>query len=66
MFSDGADTTSSLRDKDVVDYARAVEATVYAIGFKGSGPGGSASGFLKKIASGDRGAVLQPRATSAT
>ena len=53
VFSDGADTTSSLRDQDVVDYARAVEATVYSIGFQGGGSGmfgGSAKGFLKKVA----------------
>ena len=60
VFSDGADTTSSLRDRDVVDYARAVEATVYAIGFKGSGPGGSASGFLKKVSSETGGQFFSP------
>jgi Ca-activated chloride channel homolog len=53
LFSDGADTTSSMRDQEVVDYARAVEATVYSIGFQGGGSGvfgGSAKGFLKKVA----------------
>jgi Ca-activated chloride channel homolog len=52
VFSDGADTTSSLRDQDVIDYARAVEATVYSIGFQGGSGvfGGSAKGFLKKVA----------------
>ena len=53
LFSDGADTTSSMRDQDVIDYARAVEATVYSIGFQGGGSGmfgGSAKGFLKKVA----------------
>jgi len=60
VFSDGADTTSSLRDKDVVDYARAVEATVYAIGFKGSGPGGSAKGFLKKVSKETGGQFFDP------
>ena len=60
VFSDGADTTSSLRDKDVVDYARAVEATVYAIGFKGSGPGGSAKGFLKKVSKETGGQFFSP------
>ena len=40
VFSDGADTTSSMEDREVVDYARAVEATVYSIGFKGSGHDG--------------------------
>jgi len=51
VFSDGADTTSDLQERDVIDYARAVEATVYAVGIK-AGPGfrgGSPKGFLKKI-----------------
>lgn len=48
VFSDGADTTSALDATTVVDYARAVEATVYAIGF--SGTHGSARGFLSRIA----------------
>jgi Ca-activated chloride channel family protein len=60
VFSDGADTTSTLRDRDVVDYARAVEATVYCIGFKGSGPSGSPRGFLKKIASETGGQFFSP------
>jgi len=60
VFSDGADTTSTLRDREVVDYARAVEATVYAIGFKGSGPGGSPRGFLKKISSETGGQFFAP------
>ncbi len=60
VFSDGADTTSSMRDREVVDYARAVEATVYCIGFKGSGRGGSARGFLKKIASETGGQFFSP------
>jgi VWFA-related protein len=51
VFSDGADTTSSTEDKAVVDFARAVEATVYCIGFKGAGSfGGSPRGFLRKVA----------------
>ncbi len=53
VFSDGADTTSQMKEQEVVDYARAVEATVYSIGFTGSGGGmfgGSAKGFLKKVA----------------
>jgi Ca-activated chloride channel family protein len=60
VFSDGADTTSTLRDRDVVDYARAVEATVYCIGFRGAGPGGSPTGFLKKIASETGGQFFSP------
>lgn len=50
VFSDGADTTSSLREQDAVDYARSVEATVYSVGIPGGGPGGSAHGFLKRVA----------------
>jgi VWFA-related protein len=52
VFSDGDDTTSDLKDHDAIDYARAVEATVYCVGIKaGSGfGGGSPKGFLKKIA----------------
>jgi Ca-activated chloride channel family protein len=60
VFSDGADTTSTLRDRDVVDYARAVEATVYCIGFKGAGPGGSPKGFLKKISKETGGQFFSP------
>ena len=52
VFSDGDDTTSSIKESDVIDIARSVEATVYAIGIQGGGPGGGApKGFLKKIAS---------------
>jgi len=60
VFSDGADTTSSLPDDEVVDYARAVEATVYCIGFEGTGPGGSPRGFLKKIAGETGGQFFSP------
>jgi VWFA-related protein len=56
VFSDGADTTSQLQDKDVVDYARAVEATVYSIGFKGPG----SRGFLHRIASETGGQYFSP------
>jgi Ca-activated chloride channel family protein len=52
IFSDGADTTSTLPEKDVVGYARAVEATVYCVGIHG-GEGlfaRSPKGFLKKLA----------------
>jgi Ca-activated chloride channel family protein len=58
VFTDGADTTSTLTDREVVDYARAVEATVYSIGF--SGGGGSPRGFLKKIASETGGQFFAP------
>ncbi len=51
VFSDGDDTTSTLQERDVVDYARAIEASVYAIGIQGGGrSGGAPRGFLKKIA----------------
>jgi VWFA-related protein len=61
VFSDGADTTSSMEDKEVVDYARAVEATVYSIGFKGSGMmASSPRGFLRKIASETGGQFFAP------
>jgi Ca-activated chloride channel family protein len=61
VFSDGADTTSQLQDKDVVDYARAVEATVYSIGFKGSGfMASSPRGFLRKIATETGGQFFAP------
>jgi Ca-activated chloride channel homolog len=60
VFTDGADTTSQMQDKDVVDYARAVEATVYCIGFKGSGPFGAPRGFLRKIANETGGQFFAP------
>jgi Ca-activated chloride channel homolog len=60
VFTDGADTTSQLHEQEVVDYARAVEATVYGIGFKGRGPGGSPRGFLKKIAGETGGEFFAP------
>jgi VWFA-related protein len=62
VFSDGDDTTSSLGEKDVVDYARAVEATVYSVGIRGGaglmdrGP----RGFLRKIARETGGAFFFP------
>ena len=62
VFSDGADTTSSMKQQEVVDYARAVEATVYSIGFQGQPGafGGSAKGFLKKVADETGGAYFFP------
>jgi VWFA-related protein len=61
VFSDGADTTSSMGDKEVVDYARAVEATVYSIGFKGTGfMASSPRGFLRKIANETGGQFFAP------
>jgi VWFA-related protein len=44
-----------------VDYARAVEATVYSIGFKGSGRmASSPRGFLRKIATETGGQFFAP------
>jgi len=61
VFTDGADTTSTMGDREVVDYARAVEATVYCIGFKGSGMmASSPRGFLRKIASETGGQFFAP------
>jgi VWFA-related protein len=50
VFSDGADTTSALKERDAIDYARAVEATIYSVAIEGFGAGGSARGFLRKVA----------------
>jgi VWFA-related protein len=52
VFSDGADTTSTLQEQEVVDYARAVEATVYCVGIRGETGLVSRSprGFLRRIA----------------
>jgi Ca-activated chloride channel homolog len=61
LFSDGADTTSRMDERTVVDFAKMIEATVYGIGFKGSSfSGGSASGFLKKISSETGGEFFSP------
>lgn len=66
VFSDGADTTSSLKEKEVIDYARAVEATLYSVGFRGDsglisrGP----RGFLRKIAKETGGAFFFPERLS--
>jgi VWFA-related protein len=51
VFSDGEDTTSTIPQNEVVDYARSVEATIYSVGIRGGGPrgGGAPRGFLKKI-----------------
>jgi VWFA-related protein len=62
VFSDGDDTTSSFGEKDVIDYARAVEATVYCVGIRGGaglvdrGP----RGFLRKVAKETGGAYFFP------
>jgi Ca-activated chloride channel family protein len=51
VFSDGEDTTSQMKEQEVVDYARAVESSVYTIGIRGGGPGGGSGprGFLRRI-----------------
>lgn len=58
VFSDGADTTSALKDDQVVDAARAVEASIYAIGFTGSQ--GPPRGFLRRIAAETGGRYFEP------
>jgi Ca-activated chloride channel family protein len=63
VFTDGDDNTSHLSEQEVIDYARSVEATVYGIGFKGEGGGGSSRGFLKKIAAETGGAAFSPDTT---
>ena len=52
VFSDGADTTSQLKEQEVVDYARAVEASVYCVGIRGETGlvARSPRGFLRKVA----------------
>jgi VWFA-related protein len=61
VFSDGGDNTSTTTDREVVDYARAVEATVYSIGFKSPGVGiGAPRGFLRKIAQETGGQFFAP------
>jgi Ca-activated chloride channel family protein len=62
VFSDGADTTSTLNDQAVVDYAKAVEATIYIIGFRGSAGlfAPSPKGFFRKLADETGGAFFFP------
>ena len=52
VFSDGEDTTSQMKEQEVLDYARAVEASVYTVGIRSEGGLGARSprGFLRKIA----------------
>jgi VWFA-related protein len=52
VFSDGADTTSSIKEQEVIDYARSVEATVYSIAIKGESGmlARSPRGFLRRVA----------------
>jgi len=62
VFTDGDDTTSSTPEREVIDYARSVEATVYSIGFKGQAGlfGGGSRGFMKKIAEETGGSFFFP------
>lgn len=62
VFSDGADTTSSMTEDEVIDYARSVEATVYCIGIRGESGllSRSPRGFLRKVAQETGGAYFFP------
>jgi VWFA-related protein len=62
VFSDGADTTSSTPEQEVVDYARSVEATVYSVLIRGEQGllGRSPRGFLRKIAQETGGSFFSP------
>ena len=62
VFSDGADTTSGMKEQEVVDYARAVEATVYTVGIRGASGlmARSPRGFLRKIAQETGGSFFWP------
>jgi len=62
VFTDGADTTSSMKEQEVVDYARSVEATVYCIGFRGESGllARSPRGFLRRISQETGGSFFFP------
>jgi VWFA-related protein len=62
VFSDGADTTSTMKEQEVVDYARAVEATVYCVGIRGASGlmARSPRGFLRKVAQETGGSFFFP------
>jgi Ca-activated chloride channel family protein len=62
VFTDGADTTSTMKEQEVVDYARSVEATVYCIGFRGESGllARSPRGFLRHISQETGGAFFFP------
>ncbi len=62
VFTDGADTTSQMKEQEVIDYARSVEATVYSVGIRGEAGllGRSPRGFLRKIANETGGAFFFP------
>jgi Ca-activated chloride channel family protein len=62
VFTDGADTTSTTKEQEVIDYARSVEATVYCVGIRGESGlmARSPRGFLRRIASETGGAFFFP------
>ena len=62
VFSDGADTTSTIKEQEVVDYARSVEATVYCVGIRGASGlmARSPRGFLRKVAQETGGSFFFP------
>jgi VWFA-related protein len=62
VFSDGADTTSEMKEDDVVGYARSVEATIYSVGIRGDSglQARSPRGFLRRIANETGGAFFFP------
>jgi VWFA-related protein len=62
VFSDGADTSSQIKEDDVVAYARSVEATVYCVGIRGSQglQARSPRGFLRRVAKETGGAFFFP------
>jgi len=62
VFSDGDDNRSGLKEQEVLDYARAAEATVYCIGIRGEGGlwARSPRGFLRKLATESGGAFFFP------
>lgn len=62
VFSDGEDNRSGLKEQEVVDSARAAEATVYCVGIRGEGGlwARSPRGFLRKIATESGGAFFFP------
>jgi Ca-activated chloride channel family protein len=52
VFSDGADNRSSIKEDELLDYARSVEATVYCVGIRGESGllARSPRGFMRKLA----------------
>ncbi len=52
VFSDGADNRSSMKEDELLDYARSVEATVYCVGIRGESGllARSPRGFMRKLA----------------